>query len=536
MSLSPSINNAAESGDFTSDQQLLDRLDSQKLTRFHWKATVVAGMGFLTDSYDLFVIGTVLLLIGKDSSIGKSSLFGANFAANSALVGSTALISAFLGALVFGTIADRVGRRFIYGVELLVLAVGALASAFSPDLTWLIIFRFILGIGIGGDYPVSATIISEHANMRDRGKLIGTVFAMQAAGIVLGYLCALIVLGFGASPDLSWRILLGLGAIPALATFWIRRKMPESPRFLLHVKGDRAAVEAAMNQTGALPRSRSHAQRRGPMRFARIARVGRAEAGAGRVRTVKRGKQQLSWRLLLSSPRFMLMLLGTAGCWFLMDYAYYGTTISSPIVIQHILGNGASSFMTTLAGFVIVVVAAVPGYIVAVLTLDRLGRRKIQFFGFAMMTLCYAAIALVPAVRDTIWAFALAFGLSYFFVEFGPNTTTFLYPAEIFPTAARTTAHGISAGLAKVGAFVGVLVFPLLEAQQGGKDIALAIGAAAITAALGFGLTFLLPEPNQQSLEDAERAVAWRVVRAGDDTASPNPPAPPVTLNRRPRI
>lgn len=489
-------------GDIDAHSQFLERLDAQKLTSFHWKATIVAGMGFLTDSYDLFVIGTVLLLIGKDPTMGKSSLFAGNFAGNDALIGSSALIAAFLGALIFGTIADRVGRRVIYGVELLVLAIGAIASALAPDLTWLIIFRFILGIGIGGDYPVSATIISEHSNRSDRGKLIGTVFAMQAVGIVAGYALALVVLGFGAPPGIAWRVLLGLGALPALATFWMRRQMPESPRFLLHVRHDPEAARNAISAESTFLNAReSHAAVRAPQANA----VGVPEHVTPRIRI----KQQFSWRILFSSPRFIVYLIGTAGAWFLMDYAYYGTTISSPIVIQRILGKGATSFQTTLAGFLIVLVAAVPGYIVAILTLDKIGRKRIQMLGFAMMALAYGAIALIPAVRNAIWAFAIAFAVSYFFVEFGPNTTTFLYPAEIYPTATRTTAHGISAGFAKIGAFVGVLLFPILEGVSGdaSKNIALAIGAAGITAVLGFFVTMLLPEPNQRSLEASEQVV-----------------------------
>ena len=215
---------------FDARLQLLRRLDGAKLSRFHWKTTVVAGMGFFTDSYDLFIIGTVLLLISHDQAMGTSSLFAPSLAENQALIGSSALIASFIGALFFGFLADRIGRKTIYGVELFILGVGALASALMPNLTLLIITRFILGIGIGGDYPVSATIVSEHANKKDRGKLISTVFAMQAAGIVIGYVAAIVILSFGVSPGIAWRFLLALGAVPALATFWLRAAGCRKPR------------------------------------------------------------------------------------------------------------------------------------------------------------------------------------------------------------------------------------------------------------------------------------------------------------------
>ena len=468
---------------------LLSRLDSEALSRFHLKATITAGMGFFTDAYDLFIIGTVLLLISKDPTISKQSIFGTTFAANSAFIGSSALIAAFLGALVFGALADRLGRKAIYGIELIIMAIGALLSAVAPTLTWLIIVRFILGIGIGGDYPVSATIISEHANKKDRGKLVAMVFSMQAAGLVTGYVVALIILGAGVRPDLAWRLLLGLGAVPALATFWLRRRVPESPRFLLDVKGDVEAAQRAADRGGQ--------------------QAPRTDAGAEERRTYPVAQRLRGSWVIFSSPRYLLLLLGTAGSWFLLDYAYYGNTISSPVIIDSILGK-ATPFQTTLAGFVILVLAAVPGYVAAMLLMDVLGRRRIQLLGFAVMTLTFAAIALIPGIRASAPLFALAFGVSYFFTEFGPNTTTFVYPVEVFPTAARTTGHGLSAGIGKVGAFIGVFLFPVLLAQgHAGKDIALALGVAAVAAALGFLLTFFtLPETSQRSLEETSEGVS----------------------------
>ena len=486
MPATSSVHDAAPTRQYSQEarQQLLRRLDEAKLSRFHWKTAVVAGMGFFTDSYDLFIIGTVLLLIGHDPTMSKSSFFGATFAANQSLIGSSALIASFVGALVFGTLADRIGRKTIYGVELLILGVGAVASALMPNLTLLIIMRFILGIGIGGDYPVSATIISEHANSKDRGKLIATVFTMQAAGIVIGYLAAMLILAVGVQPGIAWRLLLALGAVPALATFWLRRRVPETSRFLLDVRADLSAAEAAALHSQ--PVSETVASAPQPL----------AQPSASHA-----PQQRGGLALLFRSPRFLLLLLGTAGAWFLLDYAYYGNTISSPIVINHLLGGSASPLETTLVGFLIVVCAAVPGYIVAVLMIDKLGRKPIQLLGFALMALAFGVIALFPAIRESVALFAVVFGVSYFFTEFGPNTTTFLYPAEVFPTRARTTAHGISAGLGKVGAFVGVLLFPLLD--NNGHNLALALGVAAITAILGFILTALiLPEPNQRSLED----------------------------------
>jgi MFS transporter, PHS family, inorganic phosphate transporter len=134
-------------------------------------------MGFFTDAYDLFIIGVVISIL-KDEWHPSPWAVG--------LVTSTALLAAAFGAIIFGRVADMLGRKRIYGYEVLVLAAGAIASAFSPDIWWLIGFRIILGIGIGGDYPVSATLMSEFSGKKSRGMMVSLVFAMQAAGLDAG--------------------------------------------------------------------------------------------------------------------------------------------------------------------------------------------------------------------------------------------------------------------------------------------------------------------------------------------------------------
>jgi MFS family permease len=115
----------------------------------------------------------------------------------------------------------------------LVLAAGAIASASAPGIWWLIGFRAILGFGIGGDYPVSATIMSEYANKSNRGRMVSLVFAMQGAGPIIGPLLAIGLLSAGMSHYLVWRLLLGFGAIPGLSVFYLRRPLNETPSLQL---------------------------------------------------------------------------------------------------------------------------------------------------------------------------------------------------------------------------------------------------------------------------------------------------------------
>jgi MFS family permease len=458
-------------GALSSAKSILAQLDESNLSGFHLKAMLTSGMGFFTDAYDLFIIGVALAILTPLWHLTALQV---------SLLGSTSLISAALGAITFGWLADHLGRKFIYGYELIVLAIGAIASALAPNVIFLLVFRFILGLGIGGDYPVSATLMSEYSNRRDRGKLITMVFSMQGLGLILGPLVAIILLLAGINHDITWRIMLALGAVPALGTFYLRRHIAETPRFALAMQGN---LEDATRTVDMVTKKTN----------------GRSPVAPGQPARPAAQQPKRSWLYLLTTPRYLRWLIGTAGAWFLLDIAYYGTTISSPLVLKT-LNSHADLVTNMFYTLIIFVVAALPGYIVAALTIDRLGRKWIQCVGFAMMTLAYGLIAVAPALSSITLPFLLVYGLSYFFTEFGPNVTTFVYPAEIFPVMVRTTAHGIAAALGKVGAFIGAFAFPYLLVNfhlQG------AMAAAAVVSFAGLVLTVVtLPEPNQRSLEE----------------------------------
>src|ERR1700735_2823335 len=165
----------------SSSKSDFSEMDNAGISKEHWKIMFISGMGFFPDAYDLFVIGVVMSLLKPIWHVGKLE---------EGLVESTALLASAIGALLFGRVADMLGRKRIYGIEGLGLAPGAIGGAFPGNIWWLIGLRFILGIGIGGDYPVSAIIMSEYAGKASRGMMVSMVFAMQAAGLILGPLFA----------------------------------------------------------------------------------------------------------------------------------------------------------------------------------------------------------------------------------------------------------------------------------------------------------------------------------------------------------
>ncbi len=476
-----------------SAQEALKNLDESPTSGFQMKMVFTAGMGFFTDAYDLFIIGVVSTILKDTWHINSLQV---------SLLSSVALLAAALGAVIFGYIADRMGRKFIYGYELLVLAAGAIASALSPSIIWLLIFRFVLGLGIGGDYPVSSTLMSEYANRKDRGKLITLVFSTQALGLIVGPLLTLLLLLAGVSHDLIWRILLAAGAIPALATFWLRRRIAESPRYAL-AHGNEEEVNRAVDMATGKKNGTTSATDGAEEKSVATPDQDTEKKEVAQPSQKVQQEQKASWRTLFTTRHFLLWIIGAAATWFLLDVAYYGTTVSTPLVIK-LFSPSSSLTVTMLYTLLIFVVAALPGYIIAAFTIDILGRKRIQLMGFGVMAISFGLLFVFPTLTTIAVSFLILYGLAYLFTEFGPNVTTFLYPAEIFPVTVRTTAHGIAAATGKVGAFIGAFIFPLMLASSVFK-LPGAMGVASAICIAGFALTFLLPEPNQKSLETIEK-------------------------------
>lgn len=441
-----------------SDQNTVaNALNTSEFSIFHIKAMFASAMGFFTSAYDLFVIGTALTLIKAEWNLSSTEI---------GLIGSISLVATFVGAFVFGKLADVLGRKSIYGFEASLMVIGAILSAFSPSVGWLLASRVVLGLGIGGDYPLSAVIMSEYANAKSRGRMVSLVFSAQALGLIAGPMVALTLLAAGVNHDLAWRLILGLGALPAASVIYLRRKLPESPRWLSRVKGlkEKAAKELASFSLGTIALKEAH----DPI-----------------------VKQSL-WK-------YIVTLIGTAGSWFLFDYAYYGNTISTPLIMKDIAPH-ADIITSTALSLLLFAIAAVPGYFLAAATVDKIGHKKLQMIGFFMMGLMFFLIGMFPDIVHVFTVFIVLYGLSYFFAEFGPNTTTFLLSAEVFPVNLRTTGHGFSAGFAKIGAFLGAFLFPILYSTLGLSNT---LKITFLFSLAGLILTALcLKEPSGKTLED----------------------------------
>ncbi|KAD6453286.1 hypothetical protein E3N88_07991 [Mikania micrantha] len=507
--------------------QVLNVLDSAKTQMYHFMAIVIAGMGFFTDAYDLFSISLVTRLLGRlyyhrDGSLKPGTLPPA--VASS--VTGVALVGTLCGQLFFGWLGDKMGRKKVYGMTLALMVICSFASGLSfgnePKgvMATLCFFRFWLGFGIGGDYPLSATIMSEYANKKTRGAFIAAVFAMQGLGILASGIIALIVAAcfdhkfnapsYASDPigstvpqaDYIWRIILMFGAIPAALTYYWRMKMPETARYTALVAKN--AKQAASD----------------------MARVLHVEIDPEEVKVEKLTQDTKNSFGLFSrefARRHGLHLLGTTSTWFLLDIAFYSQNLFQKDVLSGIgwippattMSAVGEVFRVAKAQTLIALCSTVPGYWFTVAFIDIIGRFTIQLMGFFFMTVFMFALA-IPYHHWTLHnnriGFVVMYSLTFFFANFGPNATTFVVPAEIFPARLRSTCHGISAAAGKAGAIVGAYGF-LYAAQSrdpkktdhgyptgiGIKNSLIILGVINL---LGMFFTFLVPEPNGKSLEE----------------------------------
>ncbi|KAH7863425.1 hypothetical protein Vadar_017380 [Vaccinium darrowii] len=507
--------------------QVLNALDVAKTQWYHFTAIIIAGMGFFTDAYDLFCISLVTKLLGRIyyhvDGAKKPGTLPPNV---SCAVTGVALCGTLAGQLFFGWLGDKLGRKRVYGLTLMLMCLCSIASglSFGRDaktiMATLCFFRFWLGFGIGGDYPLSATIMSEYASKKTRGAFIAAVFAMQGFGILAGGIFAILISSaFDArfkapayevdaiastSPqaDYVWRIILMAGALPALLTFYWRMKMPETARYTALVAKN--AKQAASDMSKVLQVD--------------------LEAEVDKVDQIAQ-KPTASFGLF--SKQFLrrhgLHLLGTTSTWFLLDIAFYSQNLFQKDIFTAIGWIPAAKTMNAIqevfkiarAQTLIAMCSTVPGYWFTVALIDKMGRFAIQIMGFAMMTIFMFALAFPYnhwTHPDNRIGFVVIYSLTFFFANFGPNATTFVVPAEIFPARLRSTCHGISAAAGKLGAIVGAFGFLYLAQNQdkakadagypAGIGVRNSLIVLGVVNLLGLLFTFLVPESKGKSLEE----------------------------------
>ncbi|TDH74397.1 hypothetical protein CCR75_005202 [Bremia lactucae] len=443
---------------------------------------LVRGLGFFNDAYDLFIMNIINVVLteqyGKDvyTSTMKSWLSAA------------ALIGAVVGQLLFGYLGDVFGRRvnmiatcglLIIGGILCTVAYGGSASG---TLWFLFAARLILGIGIGGEYPLAASSTAEDASsVSDRNQRVALTFSLQGLGsltaAILGNLLIQALAGGAKGENAAsrletvWRLLFGIGVIPAIVVCYWRITAEETE-----------AYKATSELRNAATTTDSVAKR---ARFSFILR------------------------------HYGVSLLGTAGTWFLFDIVFYAQNLFSASILTVVGVKDASiQVITTQNAFVALM--ALPGYYVAVYYINRLGRKIIMLQGFAVMTVLFLVLAIFwNSIKEKAVLFIILFGLALFFSNFGPNTTTFVMPTEMFPTPIRSTCHGISAAAGKAGAAIGTFGFSIWVENESFGYAGAFYTFAAITL-IAIPLTWFCMFDNDQGFDDMDDEF-YRKLNGADD-------------------
>ncbi|KAI9029550.1 major facilitator superfamily domain-containing protein [Phycomyces nitens] len=492
----------------TAEQKLksLEKLDDGGAGGLNWftlRTILTSGAGFFTDSYDVFIINLVTPMLGYVYYKDNNSKMPTDV---EGIIKGMASVGTLIGQLTFGFLSDIFGRK-IYGLELMIIILGTINCATSASairgvsaIGFLGCWRLLLGIGVGGDYPMSATITSEWSSAGRRGMMMALIFSMQGIGNLAAAIVTLILLAIFKNAinadvdnlDYVWRLCIGLGAVPAVATIYLRFTMPESPRYSLNVNHDIEAAAIAKGQ---------HVSEDLVKQYTKVE---------------EKRNHWAEFTAYFGQWRHFKVLLGTSLSWFLLDIAFYGLGLNNSYVLAAIgYSRKPTAFETlwanTVGQIIITCLGSVPGYYLTVIFIERWGRRTIQMMGFAVTTVLFTilAAAYYPLRDNSTPAFIFLFTLAQLFQNFGANSTTFIIPGEVFPTKVRSSAHGISAASGKAGAIIAAFAFNVLVDVNGapGEHAFLpeTLGIFAAVMFLGLVVTFLwVPESMGKDLDEFE--------------------------------
>lgn len=437
-------------------------LDNARFTGLHRRFWFLAGLGIMLDGFDFFIIGVANPLIKEDFGIS---------AWQTGLVSSAAIVGAIFGAMFLGPLGDKIGRRRIFKYDLVMFVIFSITCMLAPELWTLIASRFFLGVAIGLDYPIAASYLAEILPKANRGRMLVSAFALQAVGMLLGALVGVVILLILPEVE-SWRLMLGFGIVPALIIIWLRRSVPESPRWLAQNGKEEEAIEVTERLTGQ--------------------KVHVSDKDREKVEESREGLQAL-FQPQLFKKDLRRRTIFTSVPWFLMDIATYGVGIFTPTLLAALALAGPNSTfiaddIAATEGTAFLDIFLVFGFLAAIFTVEKLGRVKLQIMGFSLMTVGLVILGVAAALpgggNDHIALVFFGFAIFNFFMNMGPNATTYALPAEVFPSDVRAAGHGFAAGLAKLGAAIGVFFFPILLDEIGQPALLFALAGVTLLAML----------------------------------------------------
>ena len=402
---------------------VLERLEALPVGRFHYKLLLVTGLGWLFDSMDTGLIAFILPVLAKEWGLAPGQM---------GLIGSIGLIGMALGAVISGTVADRIGRKKVFTITVLLYSIASAFCALSWNYQSLLVFRFLVGFGLGGELPVAATLVSEYAPSRVRGRFIVLLESFWG----LGWIAAACIAYFFI-PVYGWRMAFLIGALPALYVCLIRLHMPESVRYLL----TRGRVDEARQIVLSLEKQ---------LHVPSALFTGETET----VPVVAKASFRDLWKKPFMSRTIMLWLV-----WFGINFSYYGIFMWLPsLVFQQ-----GFTVVKTFEYVLIMTLAQLPGYYCAAWLVDKIGRKYtlsafLLFSGVASYFFGHASTA----------ATLMMWGSVMSFFNLGAWGVLYTYTPEQYPTAIRALGSGWAAGFGRFGGMAAPMMVGALLARSFG--------------------------------------------------------------------
>ncbi|WAH35216.1 MFS transporter [Alicyclobacillus dauci] len=399
---------------------------------FRWgtqgKIFIIGGLGYMFDAWDVVLPGFVLPLLAQSSWHLNSLELG--------IFGTIGLIGMAVGAFVWGSIADLVGRRKAFSWTVLLFALFSLLSAVAPSYTWLLIFRFISGFGLGGCVPVDYSVVAEFMPKKNRGTMLTLMDVWWPIGATLNGLLASALLPFH-----NWRVLFLIMVVPALLVFWIRRGIPESPLYLVQ-SGRRAEADDILSRlakrTGVtLPATWSWSEKEEKVKVQWLGFI-----------TKFRDIWTYSWKITLSVWLIFLSNL----------LLYYGVLIWLPSILVH---QGYSDYKAYLAATVMTAIGVI-GTLLAAWLVEAWGRKPVIVIGGILAGLSMVGFGYQIHSHTAAYIWILVFGLTSEIVI----PALYAYAPEVYPTRIRGTGFGWASALSRVGsgfvpAIFGSILWPI---------------------------------------------------------------------------
>lgn len=443
---------------------VLERLEALPLCRFHYKLLLVTGLGWLFDSMDTGLIAFILPVLAKEWGLAPGQM---------GLIGSIGLIGMALGAVVSGTIADRIGRKKVFTITVLLYSIASAFCALSWNYQSLLVFRFLVGFGLGGELPVAATLVSEYAPSRVRGRFIVLLESFWG----LGWIAAACIAYFFI-PLYGWRMAFLIGALPALYVCLIRMHMPESVRYLLaHGRvGEARKIVVSLERQLHVP-------------------VAPFVSEKETVPVVAKASFRELWKKPFASRTIMLWLV-----WFGINFSYYGIFMWLPsLVFQQ-----GFTVVKTFEYVLIMTLAQLPGYYCAAWLVDKIGRKYtlsafLLFSGVASYFFGHASTA----------AALMMWGSVMSFFNLGAWGVLYTYTPEQYPTAIRALGSGWAAGFGRFGGMAAPMMVGALLARSFGFASVFYM-FALVFAAVAVIVLSLGVESKQKDLE----SISERLVKA----------------------